>query len=265
MIRVGDPADPRLDDYRDLRDLERRAGVEAARGVLIAEGTVPIRTLLGSGRRVRSLLLVAREHARLADDLASVDVPVYVAELDLLRAVAGFDVHRGALAAADRFEPPAAAELLRTARRLAVLEGATSIENVAGVFRNAAAFGFDGVLLDPACGDPLVRRAVRVSAGHTLTVPFARIDGVPAALGELRSAGFASVALTPHADAEPIDRLEPAAGERVALLLGAEGAGLTDAALAGADRRVRIPMAPGVDSLNLAVAGAVAMHRVALL
>ena len=118
MIRVDDPADPRLDDYRDLRDLERRAGVEAARGVLIAEGTVPIRTLLGSGRRVRSLLLVAREHARLAADLASVDVPVYVAELDLLRAVAGFDVHRGALAAADRFEPPAAAELLRTARRV---------------------------------------------------------------------------------------------------------------------------------------------------
>jgi tRNA G18 (ribose-2'-O)-methylase SpoU len=265
VIEVRDPADPRLDDYRDLPDLERRAGVEATRGVLIAEGTVPIRTLLGSGRRVRSLLLVPREHARLAADLAAVDVPVYVGELDLLRAVAGFDVHRGALAAADRFEPPPAAELLRTARRLAVLEGATSIENVAAVFRNAAAFGFDGVLLDPACGDPLVRRAVRVSAGHTLTVPFARIDDVAATLAALGAAGITSVALTPHADAEPIVRLAPAPGERVALLLGAEGAGLTDGALAGADRRVRIPMASGVDSLNLAVAAAVAMHRVAAL
>ncbi len=264
MIRVDDAADPRLDDYRDLPDLERRAGLEAARGVLIAEGAVTIRTLLGSGRHVRSLLLVEREHARLAADLAAVDAPVYVAELDLLRAVAGFDVHRGALAAADRFEPPAAAELLRTARRVVVLEQTSSVENLGAVFRNAAAFGFDGVLLDPACGDPLVRRAVRVSTGHTLTVPFARVDGAPAALAALRAAGFRSLALTPRADAEPIDRLAPD-DERLALLLGAEGPGLSDAALAGADDRVRIPMAPGVDSLNLAVAAAVAMHRVARL
>lgn len=263
MIRVDDAADPRLDDYRDLRDLEWRAGVEAARSVLIAEGAVPIRTLLGSGQRVRSLLLVPREHARLAAELASVDAPVYVADLELLRAVAGFDVHRGALAAADRFEPADVGELLRAAHRVVVLEGASSIENVAAVFRNAAAFGFDGVLLDPACGDPLVRRAVRVSAGHTLTVPFARIGDVAAALADLRGAGFRSVALTPRADAEPIDRLAPAPGERIALLVGAEGAGLTDGAQAGADRRVRIPMAAGVDSLNLAVAAAVAMHRVA--
>jgi tRNA G18 (ribose-2'-O)-methylase SpoU len=262
-IVVDDPADPRLDDYRGLRDPAGRARVEEHRGVLVAEGVVPIRTLLGSGRRVRSLLLHPRELDRLAADLAAVEAPVYVASRATMRSVAGFDVHRGALAAADRFAPSPAAEVVRGARRLLVIEGSTSVENVGLAFRNAAAFGFGGVLLDPACGDPLTRRAVRVSCGHVLTVPFARLQRLPDGLRPLQEAGVTIAALTPAADAEPLDALRPAAGEALALLVGSEGSGLDAATLAAADRRVRIPLAPGVDSLNLAVAAAIAMHHVA--
>jgi len=211
---------------------------------------------------VRSLLLAPREHERLAAALEGVDAPVYLADRTLMAQVAGFDVHRGALAAADRFAPSDAADAIRDARRVLVLEGSSSLENIGGAFRNAAAFGFGAVLLDPACGDPLGRRPVRVSAGHTLTVPFARLSELPEGLAPLRAAGLELVALTPAPDAEPLAALRPSATDRVALLAGAEGPGLRPATLAAADRRVRIPLAPGVDSLNLAVAAAVAMHHV---
>jgi tRNA G18 (ribose-2'-O)-methylase SpoU len=263
-VVIDDPADARLDDYRSLRDPARRGELEAQRGVLVAEGTVPIRTLLRSGRRVRSLLLVPREHVRLSPELRHVDAPVYLADLALLTEVAGYDVHRGALAAADRFAPAEPEAVLAEARRVLVLEAATNLENIGGAFRNAAAFGFDAVLLDPACGDPLVRRIVRVSSGHVLTLPFARLPALPGGLAPLRAAGFELVALTPAADAEPLAALRPAPGARVALLVGSEGPGLRPATLAAVDRRVRIPLAPEVDSLNLSVAAAIAMHHVSL-
>jgi tRNA G18 (ribose-2'-O)-methylase SpoU len=186
---------------------------------------------------------------------------VYVGTRALIEATVGYAFHRGAIASAARDDGVEPAALLARANRIAALEGIGDIENLGSIFRNAAAFGIDGVLLDPRTADPFGRRTIRVSMGHVLTTPWARAGAWPDALAEARAAGFTVAALTPGDDGVPIDRL-PLAG-RIALLLGAEGPGLSAAALAAADVRVRIPMAPGVDSLNVAAASAVAFHRVA--
>jgi tRNA G18 (ribose-2'-O)-methylase SpoU len=263
-LRVVDPADPRVDDYRHLSDARLRRRLEAGDaatgtpGFFVAEGTHVIRRLLRSGRRVRSVLVDGPRLAALAPDLAGLAAPVYVAEGDVLRGVAGFDVHRGALAAADRWPLPEPAAVLGVARRLAVLEDINDHENLGVIFRNAAGLGIDGVLLCPRCCDPLYRRSVRVSMGHVLSVPWTRLERWPEALADVRAAGFTLAALTPHPEAEPLTRPEP--GERVAVLLGAEGPGLSPAALAAAQRRWSIPMAAGVDSLNVASAAAIAFY-----
>jgi tRNA G18 (ribose-2'-O)-methylase SpoU len=178
-----------------------------------------------------------------------------------MEAVSGVHFHRGVLAVAERPELPAVADLVAGARRLLVLEAVNDHENIGALFRNAAAFGVDAVVLDPTTSDPLYRRSTRVSLGHVLRVPFARVPdgGWPAALDELRRAGVTTVALTPSADAEPLGRIVADAPPRVALVLGAEGPGLTSPALAATERRVRIPMAPGVDSVNVATAAAIAL------
>jgi tRNA G18 (ribose-2'-O)-methylase SpoU len=174
--------------------------------------------------------------------------------------VVGFHLNRGVLAVADRAAPPDVAALLRRARLVAVLEGVNDHENLGALFRNAAALGVDAVLLGPRCSDPLYRRSVRVSMGHVLRVPFAELPGSwPASLDIVRAAGLRVAALTPAAEAQPL-ATAALAGQRVAVLLGAEGPGLTAEALAAADLRVRIPMATGVDSLNVATAAAVAFH-----
>ena len=265
-IAISDPADPRVDDYRRLSDARARRQLEAGDpaagdpGFFVAEGVTVIRRLLASGRPVRSVLVDRPRLAGLAADLTGLDAPVYVAEPDVLEAVAGFDVHRGALAAADRWPLPEPALLLPAARHVAVLEGINDHENLGVIFRNAAGLAIDAVFLCPRSCDPLYRRSVRVSMGHVLSVPWARLDPWPDGLAGLRAAGFTVVALTPGPDAEPLEGPDP--GERVALLLGAEGPGLSPAALAAADRRRRIPMAPGVDSLNVASAAAVAFYAI---
>jgi tRNA G18 (ribose-2'-O)-methylase SpoU len=176
--------------------------------------------------------------------------------------VVGFHLNRGVLAVADRAARPEAADLVRDARLVAVLEGVNDHENLGALFRNAAALGVDGVLLGPRCADPLYRRSVRVSMGHVLRVPFTELPGPwPDSLELLRAAGLRIAALTPAPAAEPL-AAAGLGGQRVALLLGAEGPGLTAEALAAADVRVRIPMATGVDSLNVATAAAVAFHAV---
>ncbi|WP_232661794.1 TrmH family RNA methyltransferase [Pseudonocardia sp. TRM90224] len=260
---IDDPADPLVDDYRDLTAADRRPDRPGGRGLVIAEGVVVVRRLIDSPFPVRSVLGVPRRLADLADDLAPLDVPAFALDADTMATVVGFHLNRGVLAVADRAVQPAAAELARTAGTLAVLEGVNDHENLGSVFRNAAALGVDGVLLGPRCADPLYRRSVRVSMGHVLRVPFAELPGEwPASLDVLRAAGLRVAALTPAADAVPIGRAG-LDGQRVALLLGAEGPGLTAEALAAADLRVRIPMASGVDSLNVATAAAVAFHAVA--
>lgn len=261
LIYTEDVEDPRLDDFRDLTTADRRPDRPGGRGFVIAEGTVVVRRLLASRYRVRALLGVERRLAELADDLRGVDVPAYVTSADVMARVVGFHLNRGVLAVADRVPQPPVAEIVAGARLLAVLEGVGDHENLGALFRNAAALGVGGVLLGPGCSDPLYRRSVRVSMGNVLRVPFAPLPGWPGALEELRAAGFHVAALTPRADAVDLRGLPNAAGERIALLLGAEGPGLSAAALAAADVAVRIPMAGGVDSLNVATAGAIAFYQ----
>jgi len=258
VIEVDDPADARLDDFRDLSTADRRPDRPGGRGLVLAEGVVVVQRLLASRYPVRALLGVRRRVEALAGELADLDAPAYVATAEVMAEVVGFHLNRGVLAAADRAAPPDLAGLTATARTLAVLEGVGDHENLGALFRNAAALGVDGVLLGPGCSDPLYRRSVRVSMGHVLAVPFAPLEPWPDGLTWLRDRGFRVLALTPRADSEPLSAIEP--GQRVALLLGSEGPGLTDEAIAAADAAVRIPMARGVDSLNVATAGAVAFH-----
>jgi tRNA G18 (ribose-2'-O)-methylase SpoU len=263
-VPVTDPDHPGLDDYRNLSDARVRRRLEApdpARGepgFFVAEGPTVIDRLLTSGRRLRSVLVDPARLARLAPRLAAIDAPVYVAERPVLAAACGFDVHRGALAAADRWPLPAPGALLAGARRVAVLEGINDHENLGALFRNAAALGIDAVLLCPRCADPLYRRSVRVSMGHVLSVSWTRIEPWPEALVEVRRAGFTIAALTPAPEAEPLTTL--GAEARLALVFGAEGPGLSEAVVAAADRRFRIPMTAGADSLNVASAAAVAFY-----
>ncbi|MDQ1382823.1 MAG: hypothetical protein QOG65_202 [Actinomycetota bacterium] len=253
-MSVDDPADPRLVDYVDLSDTDLRKRVERERGFFIAESPLVVRRLLESGRRVRSVLVTPAQYDALSDVLAPLAAPVYVAADAVLRRVIGFDLHRGAVATAARWERPGAESLLAGTRRVAVLERVNDHENLGVLFRSAAALGVDAVLLDPECSDPLYRRCVRVSIGHVLRIPWTRIES----LAVVRSAGLTTFALTPAPTARRIDEI--VWPERAALLLGAEGPGLSSAWLAAADRHVRIPMQPGADSLNVATAAAVAFY-----
>jgi tRNA G18 (ribose-2'-O)-methylase SpoU len=256
-VPIDDPADPRVADFVDATD----AALRRRHGLFLIEGELVLRRALASGTALRSLLLTPPRWRALADALHGVDAPVYLAAQAVMDAVAGFPIHRGVLAAAPR--PPLAtvAEVVAGATVVAVVEGLTDHENLGGIFRNAAALGVGAVLVDPRCADPLYRRAVRVSMGHVLRLPWTRVDPWPDGLDDLRAAGWTLVALTPSPEAEPLSALAPAPGEKVAVLLGAEGSGLSAPALVAADRRVRIPMAAGVDSLNVATAAAIAFHH----
>ncbi|MDP9115789.1 MAG: RNA methyltransferase [Actinomycetota bacterium] len=255
-IEITDGSDPRLDDFRDLNAADGRPG----RRVVIAEGVNVVERLIRSTYAVRAVIGVAARIQALEPLLAGLDVPVFVVDKWLLSEVAGFRVTRGVIASATRSAPADVGALLARSRRLAVLESLNDFENLGALFRNAAGFGVDAVLLDPRCADPLYRRSVRVSMGHVLRVPFALLDGPwPGSLEELKGHGFRVLALTPDPRATPLREVTIPA--RWAVLLGAEGPGLTAAALAAADEHVRIPMADGVDSLNVATAAAVAFAQ----
>lgn len=263
VIDVDDAADPRLDDFRDLTTADRRPDRPGGRGLVIAEGVVVVQRLLRSPYPVRSLLGVRRRIDALAADLDAYprqDVPCYATSADVMANVVGFHLNRGVLAVADRFAEPSLDDMLSTARSLCVLEGVGDHENLGAIFRNAAALGVDCVLLGPGCADPLYRRAVRVSMGHVLRVPFRKVSEWPGTIHTLRASGFRVLALTPDPAAVPLH--SAITGERTAVLLGSEGHGLTDSALAAADERVRIPMSGDVDSLNVATAGAIAFSVV---
>jgi tRNA G18 (ribose-2'-O)-methylase SpoU len=264
-ILIDDPADPRVADYVGLRDAELR---RPENGWFIAEGRLVVEQLVRSPYPVRSLLVTPSRFEALRRSVAldSVTAPVYLAEPAVLKAVAGFDLHRGVLASGARLPAADPAAVLAPVRAtsgvVAILEGVNDHENLGALFRNAAAFGVGAVLLDPTCCDPLYRRSVRVSMGHVLHVPFARVSPWPDSLDVLRRDGWRVLALTPDPMARPLAARPD--GRPVALLLGGEGTGLTPAALAVADASVRIPMAPGVDSLNVATAAAVAFHHLLL-
>ncbi|MQS11444.1 RNA methyltransferase [Streptomyces kaniharaensis] len=259
---ITDPADPRLGDYTGLTDVELRRRREPAEGLFIAEGEKVIRRALSAGYRMRSMLLTPKWLDVMADVIAEADAPVHVVEPALAEAVTGYHVHRGALASMERKPLPDAATLLAGSRRVAVLEGLVDHTNLGAIFRSAAALGMDAVLLSPDCADPLYRRAVKVSMGAVFAVPYARLDPWPAALDTVRDTGFTLLALTPADSAVDLASLAPQRLPKTALMLGAEGDGLTGPAISAADHPVRIPMAHGIDSLNVGAAAAVAFYAV---
>ncbi len=256
IARISYADDPRLVDYRSLTDVALRRKVEPEHGLFIAEGEKVVRRAVAAGYQLRSLLV---SEAR-APDVADLPGPHFVASYGVLEAVTGFHVHRGVLAAVARRPLATVEEVARGAHRLMVLEELSSTTNLGAVFRSAAALGIDGIILAPTCGDPLYRRAVRVSMGQVFVIAYARCERWPDELGELRAKGWRVLALTPDARATAINEVVAEPQERLALLLGAEGSGLSPAALAAASEWVRIPMAHGVDSLNVAAAAAVAAY-----
>ncbi|MFI9471408.1 TrmH family RNA methyltransferase [Streptomyces sp. NPDC052492] len=262
IITVDDPADPRLHDYTDLTDVELRRRREPAEGLFIAEGEKVIRRAGDAGYAMRSMLLSQKWVDVMRDVIDRSDTPVYVVEPALAEEVTGYHVHRGALASMRRRPLPAAADVLRTARRVVVMESVNDHTNIGAIFRSAAALGMDAVLISPDCADPLYRRSVKVSMGAVFSVPYARLETWPKDLTPVREAGFTVLALTPDERARSLDEAAPHRMERVALMLGAEGSGLSARALAAADAWVRIPMSHGVDSLNVGAAAAVAFYAV---
>ena len=254
---VADPDDERIADYRALTDVELRTRWEPPHGLFIAEGELVLRRALRAGYVPRSFLIDVKRTEQLAD-LDPAGAPVYAATQDVLEKATGFHVHRGVLASFHRRPLPTVRQVLAGARRAAILEDVNNHTNLGAIYRGAAALGVDAILLSPTCADPLYRRSVRVSMGEVFAVPYARFERWPADLAQVREAGFTLLAMTPAADAVPIQRLTPAQRARAALLLGAEGAGLTEAAQAASDARVVIPMRRNVDSLNVAAAAAVA-------
>ncbi len=258
---VDDPDDPRVADFVALNDPASRRRREHDGGFFVAEGVLVIEQLLRSRYPVRSFLVSERGlralDRQLSSEPAGTGAPVYLAGQAVIEKICGFDFHRGALASAGRLPLPDVATATAGADLVVVVEGVNDHENLGALFRNAAALGVDAVMLGPGCADPLYRRSVRVSMGHVLRVPFASLRSWPDDLEALRVAGFRIAALTPAVKAVPLTQAGVATG-RVAWLLGAEGSGLSSVALGAADLAVRIPMAPGVDSLNVATAAAIA-------
>lgn len=266
-ITITDPADERVADYLRLTDMALRTRLEPANGLYLAESEKVIRRALAAGHRPRSYLMAPRWLTDLADLVARAEadgVPVYVGEPDVIRALTGFHLHRGAIASMHRPALPQPWPLLADATRVVVLEDIVDHTNVGAVFRSVAAIGADAVLVTPRCADPLYRRSIRVSMGTVFQVPWTRIDSWPAGIETLRAAGFTVAALALTEDAVSLDDLAADPPARLALVLGAEGDGLARRTIGAADLAVRIPMAGGVDSLNVAAAGAVALWALRL-
>jgi tRNA G18 (ribose-2'-O)-methylase SpoU len=263
VIWVDDARDERVRDYFSLTDVALRRVLEPREGLYLAESEKVIRRALGAGHRMRSLLMAPRWLGDLSDLVAGAvaeGTPVYVASPPVIEAMTGFHLHRGALAAMHRPEPPAVAELLAGARRVAVLEDIVDHTNVGAVFRSAAGLGVDAVLVTPRCADPLYRRSVRVSMGTVFQVPWTRVDPWPGGIATLKELGFVVAACALSDDAVSLDELAADPPQRLAVVLGTEGDGLAPLTVAGADTVVRIPMAAGVDSLNVAAASAVVFY-----
>ncbi len=259
LVAVDRADDERLADYRDLRDVELRKHVEAEHGLFLAEGEKVVRRAVEAGYRPRSFLMAERWLDGLGDVLDASDAPCFVVSERLAEEVTGFHVHRGALASLARTALPSLGDVLVDARSVLVLEDLVDHTNVGAVFRSGAAMGFDAVVLAPRCADPLYRRSVKVAMGAVFSLPWTRLPDWYAALPTLSARGFTTVALTLADDAVPIE--EAVRGvDRLALVLGSEGHGLSERWVRSAEVRATIPMAPGIDSLNVAAASAVACY-----
>jgi tRNA G18 (ribose-2'-O)-methylase SpoU len=261
---IVDPADPRVDDYRELNSLAVRAKMEGAE-FFMGEGYVPIDRMLDSGHRMRSVLLHPKRLKRFIPTMGRPElagVPVYVAEQDVIAEIVGFNMYRSVLASGFRAPMPTVAELARSCRRLVVLEALNDDQNVGAIARTARAFGIDGIVISPTCNDPYQRRTVRVSMGEILHMPVARAaaNDWPEAIGTLHANGFQTWAMTPDSDA--VDLWEMTVPGKVAIVLGAEGHGLEATTKTATTHRVRIPISTAVDSLNVGHAAAVTFAAV---
>jgi tRNA G18 (ribose-2'-O)-methylase SpoU len=277
IVRPADESDPRLLPYRNQKDAwlraQRAGGTGLADGLFLAEGEIVVRTLLDSPHRTLSVLCTQARLLAMTDALARLgpETPVFVADRPLLERIVGFDLHRGILALGARTDPPTAADLLARARLLVLCEDIANHDNLGAIFRNTAclvgsasagdALVPAAVLLSPRCCDPLYRKALRVSMGHALRVPFARLEQWPRSLEAVKLAGFRLLALSPDPAGKDMSQAKQHPIDRLALLVGAEGPGLSPEALAAASERIRIPMAPGADSLNVATALAIALSH----
>ena len=259
LVEISDPADPRLADYRDLRDVELRRHLEAEHGLFLAEGEKVVRRAVEAGFTPRSYLMAPRWLEGLDDVLSTTDAPCYVVSEALAEEVTGFHVHRGALASLERVALPSMDVVLEGARSVLVLEDIVDHTNIGAIFRSGAALGFDAVLLAPRCADPLYRRSIKVGMGAVFSMPWSRVPDWYDALPSLSGRGFTTVALTLAEDATPVE--DAVAGlDKVALVLGSEGHGLSPRWERSADRRAVIPMSAGIDSLNVGAATAIACY-----
>ncbi|WP_420097930.1 TrmH family RNA methyltransferase [Corynebacterium sp.] len=273
-VPVTDPTDPRLDDVRDLNSSDKRPDLPGGKGLVVAEGNLivprlaasrfPVRRVVGFAHRLEQLRDAAAADPEVARGLEG--VPVHEVTRDVLAEVAGFDMHRGLVATADRVEEPSPQDVLDDLpagnRVVAVLEGVGDHENIGALFRNAAGMGVGAVLLGAGCADPLYRRVVRVSMGHVLRTPFAHLGSRPTTwqrgLEDLQSRGYRVVAMTPNTETTLAEAI--AGAGKVAVMVGAEGPGLTEHAMRAADVRAKIPMSPGTDSLNVATSAAIGFY-----
>ncbi|HEY4269886.1 MAG TPA: RNA methyltransferase [Galbitalea sp.] len=253
-------ADPRLADYSHQTDVALR---KSAGGLYIAESLLVLQRAIAAGHVPRSVLALGSSVDDAIAATEGFDIPIFTGPGELLEELTGYLLHRGLIAAMHRPPLPAVEDLIRDARRIVVLENVADPTNVGAIFRSVAAIGADAVLVTPRCSDPYYRRAIRVSMGTVLQVPWTRVGGWESTRGILVAAGFHIAALALSEDSVTLKEFAATAPERVALVLGAEGDGLTDGALAAADTVVRIPMARGIDSLNVAATAAVAMYALA--
>lgn len=264
VVDIDDPTDPRLDDFRDLNSVDRRPDLPGGKGLVIAEGVLVAQRMLASRYTPRAFLGTDRRLRELTDDLvrAGLDAPFYRVTAEVMAEVVGFHLNRGVLAAAPRPPELDLDTVLDGARTIAVLEGVNDHENLGSIFRNAAGLSVDAVVFGAGCADPLYRRAVRVSMGHVLLVPYARAARWPSDLNLLRERGFRLLAMTPNPAARTLaEVMGELADEKVAFLVGAEGPGLAERTMAACDVWVRIPMSRGTDSLNVATAAALAFYE----
>ncbi|MGE0219399.1 TrmH family RNA methyltransferase [Mycolicibacterium sp.] len=262
VIDITDPADPRVDDFRDLNSVDRRPDLPTGKGLVIAEGVLVVQRMLASRFVPRALLGTDRRLAELGADLDGLPAPYYRASAEVMADVVGFHLNRGVLASASRAVELTVPQVLDGAATVAVLEGVNDHENLGSIFRNAAGLGVDAVIFGSGCADPLYRRAVRVSMGHALLVPFARAAAWPEDLKILRDKNFRLIAMTPEPSAAPLaEAMAGLTDHSVAILVGAEGPGLQERTMRASDVRVRVPMSRGTDSLNVATAAALAFYE----
>lgn len=259
IVRIDDLDEPGLADYSGLTDVALRRLSEPAGGLYIAESSKVIARAIRAGHLPRSILVQEQWLPEMESLLEPFDVPIYVGAPGLLESLTGFNLHRGALAAMHRPTLRPVAEVIAGARRIVIIEDVVDHTNVGAIFRAAAGLGADAVLVTPRCADPLYRRSVRVSMGTVLQVPWTRLPEWPEGADQLRGAGFHLAALALADEAVTLDQLAADPPEKVALLLGTEGDGLSRAAITNSDSVVTIPMVNGVDSLNVAAASAVAL------